>query len=57
MESWKWMLIGLALATIFAMWFDDSIQTGRGYALIAGTYLAVWAAHRELNQKRRASRL
>ena len=51
-ESWKWMLIGLAMATIFMMWFEGSITSPTGYALIAGTYYAVWAASRELNRKR-----
>lgn len=50
-ESWKWTLIGLALSTILWLWLDGSIQTVPGYALIAGTYLAVWTASRELKGK------
>ena len=52
-ESWKWMLIGLAMATIFIMWFDGSIDSPSGYAMIAATYYAVWVASRELKSKPR----
>jgi hypothetical protein len=46
--NWKWMLIGLALATIILMWIDGTIQSAHGYALIFGSYLAVWEASKEL---------
>jgi hypothetical protein len=51
------MLIGLAMATIFMMWSDGTIATPQGYALIAGTYYAVWALSRDLKGgKRKPSR-
>jgi len=50
------MLIGLALASILMMWLDGTIQTVQGYAVIIGTYVAVWEASKELKGRQAAPR-
>lgn len=52
LRNWKYLVIGLAIATIVFMWIDGSIRTFTGYALIAATYWAVWTLSREVKPRR-----